>query len=254
MGGILIISKQRAGSNLLRNMLKSTANIRNFGEVMYPTTRGWPGNFNDWYEGRYGNSIPLNRSAEMIEAIYSEYLSHLADLYPHFVIDIKYDSFMTISPSSYTVVDVPILLKLFMQRQYLIIHLTRSDRLAHLASRILSDSTGCYTLDSKSSSRPKISPIQINPELAEIMVNDYEKEISLFDWWVRHYDKVVQLDYETLSEPSVEARSSLLQELSVRAGSEYWGYVEPEFKRVFPNWEVHVSNAGDLKQRLSLTS
>jgi hypothetical protein len=97
MRGLIIVTRQRTGTNWLRSLLARSTTGKNLGEVFHPQLTN-QGNFFIWYKEK-DIPIPFDREFEWCVNLFNEYLDYIEKNCAVPIVDLKYHSFNAFSPS-----------------------------------------------------------------------------------------------------------------------------------------------------------
>src|ERR1035437_5357691 len=127
MRGLIIVARQRTGTNWLRSMLGNSTTGQDLGEIFHPDLE-FKGNFFVWYKEK-NIPIPFHRKYDWCCKLFNEYLDFIEGNCAVPVIDLKYHSFNAFAPSWISPTKPPLILQLAMERKYKVIHMLRRNLL-----------------------------------------------------------------------------------------------------------------------------
>jgi hypothetical protein len=98
MRGLLLIARQRTGTNLLRSVLSRSSNLHDANEIFNPDMIEYPGNFWRFFRELY-NNIPYMRDMNWIKEVFDAYFDYIEKEIPIPLLDLKYNSFWSLAPT-----------------------------------------------------------------------------------------------------------------------------------------------------------
>ena len=250
---VIIIAKQRSGTNLLRSLLTSSNLFRDFGEIFHPLGREKShNNFWRFRENKLQEDFSLLLpSPGNLKKMFKLYIKHLQSNCnrPYFLIDIKYNSVNNFNPCWHSPASPPFLFELIRQNNIPVIHLVRSRVLENYCSELLARKTQVWkTKDISYESQEKIF-VDIKDALKGI--NYRTQEISLFKSYLKDYKNSIFLEYSELKDNdnnlSEKAKKEIANLLNLNRQLE----TSPsKLRKVAPPLSELILNYNDLVSKL----
>lgn len=245
MKGLVIVAKQRTGTNFLRSLLGQSTTGWDCSEIFHTETVKNSANFFGWL-ARDGRPFPAIRSEADVMAMFRDYLDFAEAEHPVPILDIKYNSLWAIAPSWHTVLEQPAVLKVLNQRGYKFVHLTRKNRLDYAMSHLLAAETGIFVTREE----VEIDRIfHVEPERLERMIRQYDMERNHIQRFMNRVKKRADLTYETLLDADEAALETALRGLVADTDIEFRALRPAKTKKILKNWRDNVSNAAEIEAK-----
>ncbi|QDL91416.1 hypothetical protein FDP22_06230 [Paroceanicella profunda] len=248
MKGLVIVAKQRTGTNFLRSLIASSSNAHNVGEAFHTDTLGADGNFFTWME-RNGRSYPLIRKDPEMRELITAWLDDLERDFPVPVLDLKYNSFWAVSNTWMSMIEMPPLLKVLHQRGYKFVHLTRANRLEHALSLVFARETGVYVTFQDVEINGKYT---IDPEKLQTMCRQYEREIAFVNGYLRRLRRVEEMTYEDIHGADERVLRPVLRKLMAGTDIVFDQVGEAKTRKIVKNWRDNVNNVAEIEAAFGL--
>lgn len=245
MKGLVVIAKQRTGTNFLRSLLAQSSDARDCGEIFHTETLKAPGNFFAWL-GREKRAFPAIRSEQDVRRMFLDYLGFLEERFPVPLLDIKYNSLWALAPTWVTPLDLPVVLKVLNQRGYGFVHLRRLNRLDYAMSHLLAARTGVFVAREAVEIAEKY---EIDPERVAAMMQQYEREQKFVGRYFNRLRRSTDLAYETLAGAGPEERERILRGLVEGTDISFRRLGEPRTQKILRDWRENVSNLAAIEAR-----
>ncbi|WP_238367976.1 hypothetical protein [Mesobacterium pallidum] len=252
--GVLVLAKQRAGTNFLRSMLAETGGLRDFGEVFQPRQPDGLSKYHRWLA-----SVPPEQAEAVTHpAAIDRAEAFLAALetegFP--CIDVKYNSALNAIGTWYSPVELPPVLAAALRRGYLVIHLQRRNRLEHAVSSWIAGRTGRY-VDRGANAHEGPETYEIPPHAVTRIARTYDLEAEMVGGWLSRArgrarpDQIMELAYEDMAGAAPEALSAIIADILGRCGITMSGGATANTRKLLPDWRQTVSNAEILEQHFT---
>lgn len=247
--GVLVLAKQRCGTNFLRSLLAETGGMRDFGEVFQPRKPDGLSRYDRWLAQApdqpgttYADSV--TRSDAFLAALETEGFP---------CIDVKYNSVLRSIGTWYSPADLPPILAAALRRDYLVIHLQRVNRLEHAVSSWIAGRTGRY-VDRGNNAHDAPEQFEIPLHAVRRIARTYDLEAAQAEAWLARVplrtrpEQVMPLTYEALSGAQPEALADQVGAILGRCGIAMTGSPAARTRKLLPDWRRQVSNAATLEE------
>ncbi|WP_118132835.1 hypothetical protein [Oceanicella sp. SM1341] len=248
MKGLVIVAKQRTGTNFLRSLVADSSNGHNVGEAFHTDTQGADGNFFAWME-REGRDYPLIRKEPELRKLLEDWLDHVEHNFPVPILDVKYNSFWAVSNTWMSMIELPPMLKVLNQRGYKFVHLTRANRLEHALSLVFARETGVYVTFKDVEINGKYT---VEPDKLQTMCRQYEREIAFVNGYLRRLRRVEEMTYEDLYGADERALRPVLRKLMAGTDIVFDKVGEARTKKIVKNWRDNVNNVAEIEAAFGL--
>jgi hypothetical protein len=239
MRGIIIVARQRTGTNWLRSVLGHSTTGQNLGEVFHPELTN-DGNFFVWYKENHGQ-IPFNREFGWCVQLFSDYFNYIEEKCPVPVIDLKYHSFNAFGPSWISPTRLPLIMKLAMDRNYKVIHMMRKNLLENAVSEIIAARSGVYVSNTEVGTADKIT---IERDRFRHIIFEYLAELKFVAPLLQSYAGKMDLYYEEMEAALRNERmEGLIQDVIFGSDIEYKEYRPAGVVKLVKDWRNIVANA-----------
>lgn len=253
MRGILIVAKQRAGTNFLRGLLSAAGPVRNFGEVFQPISERSLWKYDTWLEDNPQEAIAAESYAASIQHS-DRFLKHLEGIdkgkqAP--CVDVKYNSLLRTAGVWYSPADLPPILAAAAKRKYHVIHLQRRNRLEQAVSTMVASETGLYI--AKDSTKIDQKKINLEPSGIIKVARKYDREAAMCDFWLDNATdrfgklSIQRLNYEDLTGADQETLTDIITGILDTCDIPMEGEVKPKTKKIISDWREKVSNAEEIE-------
>jgi len=242
MPGLLILAKQRTGTNWLRSLLAGASTLQDLDEVFHTDSGIVPHGFFPWYRQEIGPDLPLVRDPAWLCETFGRYLDWLAARFPVPMIDIKYNSAFTLTPAWQSLADPPWPILIASQRGFVPVHLLRRNRAAQALSQIVADRRMLHVVRGEAP-LPAPSPMPIDPAEMRRIIAGYRREAPIAASWLQGLPGARTLVYERLAAATPRGLQRVLRDLATAAGAEFRGYRPAGTQRLITDWRAHVTNA-----------
>jgi LPS sulfotransferase NodH len=242
MPGLLILAKQRTGTNWLRSLLAGASTLQDLDEVFHTDSTIVPHGFFPWYQQAIGPDLPLLRDPPWLCETFGRYLDWLTARFPVPMIDIKYNSAFALAPAWQSFADPPWPILVASQRGFVPVHLLRRNRAAQALSQIVADGTRRHVVRAEAAP-PAPTPLPI--DLAEMrrIIAGYRREAPVAASWLQGLPGARTLVYEQLATATPHGRQRVLRALATAAGAAFHGARPAGTQRIITDWRAHVANA-----------
>ncbi len=249
MSGIIVYAKQRTGTNFLRSILANTTKAKDLGEIFHTETLSDPENFFSYFSS-CGLTLPVIRDEDYCVSVVREYFENISGKYNRFIADIKYNSSFAITPTWFSPVECPIMIRYILKSGYRLIHVTRRDRIAHAVSQLFAEHSGQYH------SRPgteyieplSFGKIRLDPLMVRQMIDSYNLEIEYARRYLSNYSNVAEVEYEEISGATSIQKFEIVQRLvGPNTAISAEDFVDAETRRVLPDWREVVENVSEIE-------
>ena len=225
---IVLISKQRSGSNLFRKVLNSHNEIVDLNEILHPNLSYLK---DDDYSFKFFIEEKIEKANFVWESdIFEKYLVFLHEKFSpkKILLDIKYNSFLKIPINWRSILDEPHLIDFFKKRKIKIIHLIRQNKLEQYCSTKISDLNKAWVTESKEQLGDLIREIYLDVDDLKKYVNQTKKEDLTFELFFQNYPDYLKFYYEDLTTPQESFNEDILEKVAALLN------IENEFKKDLP--------------------
>jgi hypothetical protein len=255
---VILLADTRTGSTAFGNALIKSGRVQYFGEVLHPQS---PAGVGSMYRSITDCTLSNLLDKAFLHQRLDDEIGRLRDESQsvHMMLDIKYHD-LDIVPSHPKILgSVPSLLAYFMNRNFWVVHLNRSNRLAAVISEAAVASNGVHhiyeTKTPNDSDRP-LADVYLDPYTTVTSLIERENSLRCVRTWLQDYDRCIDVDYEaaflsangtssvaallskSLDDPSIEfePRTVHLRERFRQAIAN-----EDQMRRLFlgTRWELH---------------
>lgn len=249
MRGILLVAKQRSGTNFLRGLLASAGAVNNLGEVFQPASGPKSRSKYDAWVAENDESPGTTYQDAIAHSV--RYLDSLekADLAP--CIDVKYNSLFRTIAIWHSPADIPPIMMAAIKKNYVLVHLQRRNRLEHAVSTMAAQDSGVYVA-TESTAIDNSKMITIAPRSAIAVAEQYEREVQQFQYWIQrskaNFPNLVVKNafYEDLNSANQEELKQLIGAILKPCNIPVTGKIEARTKKIIGNWREKVLNADEI--------
>lgn len=245
--GVLIVAKQRSGTNYLRSVLSSGQGIRDLGEVFQPRSRNLQVNANPKYEEwlrHTGNNVGISYDESVQHA--ERYLKELVDKYGVVCLDVKYNSCLRVIGTWYSAAEIPPIIAAAIRCNFLVVHLERLNRLEHAVSTAVAEKTGNYVVPVGADVIRTVYELDIHGLFW--IADQYDREVKIVRHWLglaaERFSRVniLELTYESFSNCNLVELERLVDTIYEICGVTRKGPVQSFVQKLIPDWRSQVSN------------
>ncbi len=249
MRGIMLVAKQRSGTNFLRGLLASAGALNNLGEVFQPAAgNGSMSKYDNW--AAENDERPGTTYQDAI-AHSQRYLESLEK--PDFApcIDVKYNSLFRTIGIWHSPADIPPIMMAAIRKNYVVVHLQRRNKIEHAVSTMAAQDSGVYVA-TESTKLDDDKMITIAPRSAIAVAEQYEREIQMFQYWIQRSKAnfpnlvVKHVYYEDLNSANEEELKVLIGAILKPCNIPVTGKIESRTKKIIGNWRDKVLNADEI--------
>lgn len=244
MKGLVIIAKQRSGTNFLRSLLAQSSNGCNLGEVFHPGTPEGYGNFFTWMR-QTGRDFPMVRELPWVEDTLGAWLDDIEARYPVPILDIKYNSFWAVATTWVSVAERPALFKVLNARGYRFVHLIRENRLDHAMSIYIAARSGVYVSHKDVENAERYD---VNVRNLLRIRETYEDEIAHARKVLSHMRRPTEVTYEGLTGADRPELRRTLRQMVAGTDIEIGQVGAPTTRKILKNWRDNVSNLDEVER------
>ena len=252
MRGILIIAKQRSGTNFLRSLLSSAGPVANWGEVFQPVNLSEGSRYDSWStRNRVAAPVTYKDAVRHSE----EFLSFFEGRERAPCIDVKYNSLLCTVGTWYSAYDPPPILVAALNKRFLIIHLERANRLEYAISTLVARNSGQYV--AKLGDHVDDRRIAVSPEAVSNIAKQYDYEVELVEHWLGRAVRsrpgacVVRLTYEDLSKAAPDELERQIGGILTTCGIPRVGTISADTKKIIRDWRQIVLNPEPVEREFT---
>lgn len=249
MRSVVIIARQRSGTNFLRGLLTTGGGIHDQGEVFQPRAPENKSTYDKWLEENPGNTPVTYTDA----VIHSEGFLHYLERHDGPVsVDVKYNSLYRTIGVWQSPADPPPLLLAAAKRRFVFVHLLRRNRLEHAVSTMIAQLTQVYVAPATGHEIEQ-APVRLNPADVVKVAKHYECEAAITEKWLQsvgnnHPSAIpLTLFYEDISRLDAPAHESVLRVIDL-CGTEFTGRVEAKTQKIVKDWRQRVENDEEVER------
>lgn len=250
MPGLVVIARQRSGTNFLRSLIANSTNLANLGEVFDIKAARYDINFFRFREDRhYVETAPLEAEACVAELV--EYFGSLHRRHPHHVIDIKYDQTLLSRPTLQSPAEPYPVFEALRRCGYGTVHLVRENVCASIISHRVAGMSGIWHVPRDGGEPVFGVKVHVEPRQFLVEIGRREREQALFDAFCADLPNMMRVRYEVLDAAGDEERAAMLQEMC-RIGGGSFAYVgAPAFRKSLGHWLDYVENRAEIVAALT---
>ena len=226
---IFVIAQQRSGTNLLRKSLASTPDFRDLDEVFHPEHKQYWHYRKAFLRHQPAMSVPTpNHQITIFESFLK---TRLTNPQAFTLIDVKYNSTHCLNPIWHSPVDVPLFIQWLIDKQYPVIHLTRSNHLENYVSMAMGTESAKWIVGRDEDLPGRSLQLELDPKVTLKQVQRRERELRRF----RHYlqnANCVEFEYENLLCPQGHFTDEWAQSLTQLLGCESLPLLQPSTRKM----------------------
>jgi len=215
---IIICAQQRSGTTVLQNAIGSTEEIHNFGEIFHQVAYDKQLKHSFFmYKERLIENQPkfITPKINFQARILNRYLNHLSRLSekPNLLLDIKYNSWHHLNPIWFNYFDKPLMLKLLMERNSILLHIIRRNKFEQFVSSETARKRQLWHL--KPDKNKNIADVKLNIDHARC-INFMENSLriqNLFAYWISEYENSVSIYYEDMFDVNGDFNAKTLKSI-----------------------------------------
>lgn len=249
MRGIMLVAKQRSGTNFLRGLLASAGPVNNLGEVFQPAEGGGSkSKYDTWVAENDDRPGTTYQDAIQHSLRYLESLEK-AGLAP--CIDVKYNSLFRTIGIWHSPADIPPIMMAAIKKGYVVVHLQRRNKIEHAVSTMAAQDSGVYVA-TESTVIDDNKMITIAPRSAIAVAEQYEREVQMFQYWIQRSKAnfpnsvVKHVFYEDLNSGNQEELKLFIGSILKPCKIPLTGKIESRTKKIITNWREKVLNADEI--------
>lgn len=238
MSIVLLLSRQRSGTGALASVLERHPDICYAGEILDPTSQLRP--FSGWLADR-GATIASNddlasHMLDFIETMRAESQINL--------VDIKYNSLSSITPSFHSFCDIPWILQVFSMVPVPMIHLYRSPLETYVSAKIAEKCQVFHTTERLTLQEK----LQVNVDDFAEYFRICQREDRFFSEFFDGYKFHASIEYDTCFEADGHVSASAMAELAQLLDLDFDGIdLMPRFVRQAPvSRAAKISNLDEV--------
>jgi hypothetical protein len=259
----VLLARQRSGTNALRDVLDSHAEIFCLPEVFQaePSPKARyevEANYFNFLDGRRDQMKQILTSEEAQERFFLEYLQYLGSFSEkrYLIVDIKYNSAHNVDGPWRDMAAEPTLFEFIRRNRIRVLNLTRLNYLRYYLSWVKTEMTRKYHLHASNSD----GPVRVDDEGLEVDLEDLlfrlelcRTEDQLIERMLGDYPRYMAIEYERLF-PRIGAPPS--EEVLGRIAT--WLGIEAEFTKIQPRYRKQsvlplseaITNYGEVAEAL----
>lgn len=245
MSGIVVVARQRSGTNFLRSLLATSTDLPNLGEVFDHKAGRRDINYFPFQAERAAQYAAPRGRADCVAELQA-YFDHLDSLFPRHIIDVKYNQTLVCAPTFASPADLPPLLEVLAARGYGIVHLVRETVCATIVSDQVAKATGTWHVPQEAQSGVPLVKVRIDPPTFIGECQRREREIAVFRDFCARAGRSMEVRYEDIAETPPEQAAPVIEAVCRLAGVERRRVGRPYFKKGLGFWLDYVENAADL--------
>lgn len=246
---MLIVARQRSGTNFLRGLLSTAGGILDRGEVFQPRPPTDKSSYDDWVEAS-GAKRPISQADAVLHS--EQFLHALGSTEVPVSVDVKYNSLYRTVGVWQSPADPPPVLIAAARQQFVFVHLLRANRLEHAVSTMVAQVTRIYVAPSAAQAVEQ-DQVRLNPGDVIKVARHYEREAAVTKRWLDAIAKQlplatpVTLYYEDLAGFSSASRENVERVVDL-CGVELSGNMAAKTQKVVRNWKERVENSEEIEK------
>lgn len=253
MKNILILARQRSGTNFLRGLLSSSGPVTSMGEVFQPNVETGQSTYDAWYNASsWAGKTPVTYD-DAIE-LCDDFLAGIEKADEAIAVDVKYNSLLRTVGVWYSVADPPPIMAAAAQRGYLLIHLVRQNRLEHAISTMIAQETKEYVVSATETAVAQ-TKLLIKPDAVVNVARHYRTEAQACVEWLklirrknRKWKVPIFMEYEELSSATPDALNAMISSIFDQGGGTMQRPVQAKTQKLVKDWRKRVSNAIEVEE------
>jgi len=251
--GVLVVAKQRSGTNFLRGLISSAGKIIDFGEVFQPSETEGRWKYDTWRE-EFEEKTPVTYVDSVDHSF--RYLSYLEEGGVTPCLDVKYNSLLRTIGIWYSPADIPPILMAAIRKKYLIIHLQRKNLMEHAVSTLVAQRSGVYVATSEEQVS-RVGKVTISADAALRVTQQYNREVFLINYWIRrareNYPmlRFRNIEYEALTSASQEELERIIGDILRTCEVPMTRHIQPKTQKIIKDWRESVENAKEIEAAYS---
>ncbi len=252
---LVVIGRQRTGTNLLRSILYSNLELYDFDEIFHHVDwENRPGNFFRFRSREVGRDSNLHcPRKDRLLAFFRKYLAHLAKTAEKKrpLVDVKYNSLHHFNHVWQEIDSAPFLLHLIAQHSINVIHVRRQNTLASLLSYDVAVKNKTWYVSKRERYVP--DPIEVNCErIIDRIKNTRAQECQIDSWLCALNITHANQDYEDICQGRLNsdliklATGGIEQNQGVSADLA----TDTPWRKAISNYSEVVTNFEELRQTI----
>lgn len=211
---VIVVAKQRSGTNLLRRTLGTSTLFEDMNEVFHHREPAHFWNFRSaLVQEDPSLLLPTEENQAKVLSLFFESLKETLVSKKFFLIDIKYNSVHHLNPIWHNPIDIPHIFSILAEQEVPVIHLVRTNILETYVSSLVANNLKVWVTQREN--LVKDLRLKVNTKQLLAQLRRRQREIETFRTWFSELNSLhtIELNYESLLNEKSSFSQSVLDEI-----------------------------------------